>query len=83
MANHRSPKPGLQVRLLPLLLFSPRRQESKGAPTTINVAATERSRDVPLEARAATGALSDREGRRGRRLPLLLFSPRRQESKEQ
>ena len=80
MANHRSPKPGLQVRLLPLLCISARQQESKGAPPSGDGrAATNRSGDFLSAGRAVTEAsLSER---RHRLLPLLFISHRWQESK--
>ena len=77
MANHRSPKPGLQVRLLPLLCFPYRRQESRGAATVQGEA---RRRGGPTSLGAAAGRPGANEVSGGRRLlPLLRFPCGQQE----
>ena len=95
MANHRSPKPGLQVRLLPLLRCLLGRQESKGARrarhSTAAIEAAASGALIPIN--VVTGLGIDRlleqvpsghlrnAGHAGVRLPLLRFLSWRQESK--
>ena len=75
MANHRSPKPGLQVRLLPLLpLFQVRKAGVEGS-TEQNGSSRERIASDELFARCGWLTRSEPKASEGHRLlPLLPLS---------